>query len=65
MMTRVIKDLTAYGFSIDKRKRRKQHRRTAKDLLTKGGIFDNHPACRNTFHSIAMWHLSNARYLGR
>ena len=47
---RIRKDLTEYGYSTDKRKRRRQHRDNAK---------------RATELNYMQWHLYNARYLGR
>jgi len=51
------------GYSGDKRKRRRQHRLAAKQLLTSGGIFNNFSARGSTFHCVAMWHLEQARAL--
>lgn len=53
------------GFSADKRRRRNQHRRAAKQLLKSGGFFNGLSARGSTFHAVAMWHLAQARYLGR
>lgn len=49
------KESAAMGYSFDKRKRRRQHRRNAKDLSNQGSIFA----------SVARWNLYQARYLGR
>lgn len=46
----------AYGYSADKRKRRNQHRQSAKELKQHGG---------GTCANVAKWHLMQARYLGR
>jgi hypothetical protein len=43
-------------YDLDKRRRRRQHRRAAKQLRELGG---------GTCESVARWHLANARYLGR
>jgi hypothetical protein len=51
------------GFSLDKRKRRRQHRLAAKNLLTNGGVFNGASARGSTFHGVALWHLDQARYL--
>lgn len=59
---RIRKDLTKYGFSTDKRKRRKEHRRTAREIIGHNvGVFG--PS--SSFAAIAVWHLYNARYFGR
>lgn len=47
---------TTNGFSEDKRKRRRQHRKSAKQLLQEGGSI-----CT----SVAIWHLYQARYWKR
>lgn len=53
------------GFSRDKRKARRQHRNLAKKLLVEGTML-NYPAPRGSIpHAVAMWHLYQARYLGR
>lgn len=55
----------AGGFSRDKRKARRQHRNLAKKLLVDGTML-NYPAPRGSIpHAVAMWHLYQARYLGR
>ncbi len=51
------------GFSTDIRKRRRQHRKAARQLLTGGGIFNGLSARGSTFHAVAMWHLEQARAL--
>jgi hypothetical protein len=52
-------------YSIDKRKRRNQHRTMAKSLISSGGFFNGLSAKGSTFGSVAWWHLQQARYLGR
>ena len=53
------------GYSLDKRKRRNQHRRNARHILQSGGFFDNFASHGSTLWCIAQWHLNQARYLGR
>lgn len=53
------------GFSSDKRRRRRQHRLAARDLLRGGGFFNGFSARGSTMHSVALWHLFQARYAGR
>lgn len=64
---RVLSDAKALkmGFSADKRKRRRQHRSAARDLLRSGGFFNRMSARGTTFGSIAQWHLGQARSLKR
>lgn len=50
-----------YGYSSDPRKRRRQHREAAKKLLSGGGFFTGFKEPGSTFHTVAMWHLKNAR----
>jgi len=52
------------GYAKDKRKRRRAHRRNARRLLNDGGVFVGFPARRGTTqHSVAQWHLWQARNL--
>lgn len=51
------------GFSADKRKRRRQHRTAAKQLLTNGGFFNRFSAPGSTFWQVAQWHKAQARAL--
>jgi len=51
----------ALGFSTDKRKRRKQHRRAARNMLSAGGFFNGCGARGTVFHAMAKWHLDQAR----
>lgn len=51
------------GFSSDKRKRRRQHRNAAKNLLANGGVFNGLSAPGSTFWQVAQWHKSQARAL--
>lgn len=51
------------GFSSDKRKRRRQHRNAAKNLLGSGGIFNGFSAPGSGFWEIAQWHKGQARAL--
>ena len=55
----------ASQYSTDKRKRRNQHRKAARHLLTHGGFFNGFSAPGSTFWHVAQWHLSMARHLGR
>lgn len=56
---------SALGYSDDKRRRRRQHRRNARDLLEGGVLFYAKAPVGSTPHTIAMWHLYQARYWGR
>lgn len=49
------------GFSYDKRKRRNQHRRAARELLRNGGIFNHFSAPGSSFWMLAQWHKAQAR----
>lgn len=49
------------GLSLDKRKRRNQHRTAARNLLREGGFFNNLSAPNSTFWQIAQWHKNQAR----
>lgn len=49
----------------DKRKSRRGHRQAAKSLLGNGGFFNSYSAPGSTFWLVAMWHLKQARKLGR
>lgn len=51
------------GFSADKRKRRRQHRQAAKNLLTNGGFFNGLSGPDSTFWQVAQWHKAQARAL--
>lgn len=51
------------GFSADKRKRRRQHRKAAKNLLINGGFFNGFSAPGSTFWQVAQWHKAQARAL--
>jgi len=51
------------GFSVDKRKRRNQHRKAARKILNSGGFFNSYSARGTTFGEVAVWHLSQARYI--
>ena len=51
------------GYPTDKRKRRRMHRNNARQLLTQGGAFHSFSARGTTFHTVAMWHLTQAKYL--
>ena len=44
------------GYSLDKRKRRNQHREAARQLSKQGG---------SIAASVVPWHLFQARYIGR
>jgi len=51
------------GFSLDKRKRRRQHRRCAIAMLGSGGFFNGLSSPGSTFFEIAQWHKAQARAL--
>jgi hypothetical protein len=51
------------GFSPDRRKRKRQHRKSARFLLTNGGFFNSYSAPGSTFFEVAAWHLKQARFL--
>lgn len=51
------------GFSADKRKRRRQHRQAAKNLLNNGGFFNGYSSLGSTFWQVAQWHKAQARAL--
>ena len=51
------------GFSADRRRRKRQHRRAARALM-QGGTLLNPRAGRGTIPGdVARWHLEQARYL--
>lgn len=52
-----------FGFSADKRKRRRQHRRAALWLIRNGGYFNGMSARSSTYGGVARWHLAQARAL--
>lgn len=56
---------TAMGYSGDKRKRRRAHRRAARQLIDGGTLFNAKAPCGSGPHAVAMWHLFQARYWGR
>ncbi len=47
----------------DRRKRKRAHRRAAKNLLGNGGLFNGFSAPGSSFWYVAQWHLKMARYL--
>lgn len=51
------------SFSSDKRKRRRQHRVAAREMLAGGSLLNATSRPGSTLHSVAMWHLSQARSL--
>lgn len=57
------KQASQLGFSSDKRKRRRQHRKAADHLLREGGFFNDMSARGSTLNQIAAWHLAQARAL--
>ena len=68
MLGRIMDKLTdleavRLGFSLDKRKRKNQHRTVALKLLRGGGFFNGYSARGSTFHIVALWHLNQARQL--
>lgn len=46
---------------VDPRKKRRGHRRSAKRLLSNGGVFNNYSAPGSSFWCVAQWHLKRAR----
>lgn len=57
------KQAASFGYSADPRKQRRQHRQAANDLLRNGGAFNGFSARGSTFHSVATWHLEQAKLL--
>lgn len=55
------KQAVANGFSPDNKKRRKQHRRAAKNLFHQGGFFNGYSARGSSMGQVALWHLAQAR----
>lgn len=53
------------GFSTSDRKRKRQHRQQARQLLTSGGFFNGNSMRGTSFHEVAMWHLAQARLLAQ
>lgn len=53
------------GYSLDKRKRKNQHRKAAKQLLLEMGFFARGRDRRTTMNSVAGWHLAQARMLAQ
>jgi hypothetical protein len=53
------------GYSADKRKRRREHRRAARMLIASGTIFNARAPRGSIPHSVAAWHLFQARWDGR
>lgn len=60
-----LPDHYASSYSSDKRKRRRQHRIAAKNLLGQGGFFNAQSARGSTLNTVAGWHLAQARWVGR
>lgn len=52
-------------FSLDQRKRKNQHRTTAREILLESGFFARGNQSGTTMHSIAQWHLAQARMLAQ
>lgn len=52
-----------FGFSDDIRKRRRQHLKKAKALLSQGGFFNDYSAPCTIFWCLAQWHKAQARGL--
>lgn len=50
------------GFSLDRRKRRRQYRAKAKALLSSGGFFNAWSARGTSFGDLAAFFLQQARY---
>jgi hypothetical protein len=57
------KQASNYGYSTDKRKRRRQHRTNARDLLRNGGRGNGRSAPGSTLWEVAQWHKAQARAL--
>ena len=55
------KEAILMGYSADKRRRRRQHRKIARQLLREGGFFNNYSAPGSTAWCVAQWHKANAR----
>ncbi len=51
------------GFHLDKRKRRRQHRRAARQLIGAGTLLNAKAPRGSTLYVVAQWHLFQARYL--
>jgi hypothetical protein len=49
------------GYAADKRKRRRQHRVAALELLKNGGLLNWNSARGSTFWQVAQWHKAQAR----
>ena len=60
-----FKNVVDLGFSHDRRRRRRQHRDAAKELLfgSGAGLMNGMSARGSTTWWAAQWHLYNARYL--
>lgn len=57
------KNALEMGYSSDIRKRRRQHRKNARNLLNNGGFFNGYSAPGSTFWMVAQWNLMQARYI--
>jgi hypothetical protein len=51
------------GYSPDKRKRRREHRNAAKELMASGTLLNPRTSRNTILGSVAWWHLQQARYL--
>ena len=49
------------GYSMDKRKRRRQHRSAARDLIRGGTLLNGRAPVGSTPWHVAQWHLFQAR----
>ncbi len=49
------------GYSADKRKRRRQHRKAAAALIRAGTLLNSKAHRGTTPNSVAAWHLAQAR----
>lgn len=55
----------SFGFSTDKRRRRRQHRQAARALINGGTFLNGRAPVGSTPWHVAQWHLQMARYVGR
>ena len=60
---KISKQPVQIGFFTDKRRRRRQHRCAARNLLRQGGFFNAWSARGSVFGQVAQWHLGRARAL--
>jgi hypothetical protein len=51
------------GFSPDRRKRRRQHRKAARELIKEGTLFNAKSPRGSVPWAVAQWHLAQARHI--